>query len=102
MDPSDSHQHEGVTAQNISPVTTPTLNELNRVEAQVEPQVQPEAQPQAPSEAALVPAQPSSNQRLYTDVSLDLKCFFFQINYVWSFGQNLLTYYLYADDLRCG
>ncbi|XP_056854188.1 uncharacterized protein LOC130494599 [Raphanus sativus] len=57
MDPSDSHQPfdfttitntyvpEGVTAPNISPTTTQTVNELNRVEANVEPVVQPHVEP---------------------------------------------------------
>ncbi|KAJ0233217.1 hypothetical protein HA466_0284360 [Hirschfeldia incana] len=85
MDPSDSHQPfncttitstypEDVTAQNISPPTTLTVNELNLVEAQVEPvvqphvesvvqpQVEPHVEPHVASESALVPAQPSFNR----------------------------------------
>lgn len=127
MDPSDSHQPfdfttitntyvpEGVTAPNISPTTTQTVNELNRVEANVEPvvqprveaavqphvepavqphvepAVQPHVEPHAASESALVPAQPSSNRRPYTDVSSDLKSFSFNSIMFWSFCNNLLN-----------
>ncbi|KAL0716924.1 hypothetical protein Bca4012_066246 [Brassica carinata] len=94
MDPSDSHQPfdstiitspyvpENVTTLNISPLATLTLNE-NRVEAQVDSQVQPQDEPEvqplvqshvethAASELALVPAQPSSDRRPYTDMIYD-------------------------------